>query len=69
MGTDSSAVTVMVGETECVVTNVSDTSLTCNIGATPAGSYGIKARIGGKGKHLCTRTRETQTSFSLKLEM
>ena len=42
-------VTVTIGGSGCVISAVSDTSISCNIGANPAGSYSVIVLINGKG--------------------
>ena len=48
-GSVATDVTVFVNDSACIVDSASDSSITCTLGAHPAGTFGIEVIVADKG--------------------
>jgi len=51
-GTDSAQLTVTIGDSPCVVTEVVDDLIRCTVGSVPAGNHRITVNVHDSGKSM-----------------
>ena len=49
-GTDGSKVSFKVGDNDCSIDSITDTEITCTLGALRKGSHDVVVTVSGKGK-------------------